>query len=331
MTMNPPRKSPLIPAWLSIALRVAIVGGLLWWIFKRVDFAQFARTLRAADVRFLALSVLAIVLSQFTAAWRWFRLLKAAGSTWSFGRSLSVYGAGLFLGLFIPTGVGGDVYRVARVRVSGAGLARGAATILLERAIGLLALLLLGAGFVAAHPATRPWALVFGLGALAGLGGLAALWLPGGPEWVARVLDKIPGRGMGDRMRKAFPADAMSRLHGAIPGTVLLSLANHSWLLLVNVLLARGFALPLTWTTVCAAVPLVLLAAQIPITPGGAGIREAAYVYFFGRVGLEEGPALALALGWFALLVLVSLLGAFGLLFDRDAAPPAAAAPAAPA
>jgi uncharacterized membrane protein YbhN (UPF0104 family) len=314
-------KRPLLPPWLSVSLRVLLVVGLFYWIFKRVDFAQFARTLRAADARFLALAALAILLSQFTAAWRWYRLLVAAGSNWSFGKSLAVYGAGLFLGLFIPTGVGGDVYRVARVRASGAGLARGTATILLERAIGLLALLLLGAGFVFAHPATRPWGSLFALGAIAGLAGLAALWLPGGPEWVARLLDKFPGRGMGDRMRRAFPADAMSRLHGAIPGTVLLSLANHSWLFLVNVLLARGLALPLTWTTVCAAVPLVLLAAQIPITPGGAGIREAAYVYFFGRVGLEEGPALALALGWFALLVLVSLLGAFGLLFDRDTAP----------
>ena len=36
----------------------------------------------------------------------------------------------------------------------------------------------------------------------------------------------------------------------------------------------------------------------------------------FGRVGIEEGPAFALALSWFALLVLVSLLGALGLLAE---------------
>lgn len=309
-------KRPLLPAWLSMTLRIALVVALLYWIFQKVDFVEFAHTLRHADARFLALAALAIVLSQFTAAWRWFRLLKAAGSTWSWAQSLAVYGAGLFLGLFIPTGVGGDVYRVARVRSSGTGLARGTATILLERAIGLLALLMLGTGFIAANPATRPWAALFGLGAIAGLAGLAALWIPGGVDWVARVLERLPVHGLGHRFRKAFPDEAMSRLHDAIPGTVALSLANHSWLLLVNVLLARGLGLGLTWTTVCAAVPLVLLAAQIPITPGGAGIREAAYVYFFGRVGVQEGPALALALSWFALLVFVSLLGAFGLLAE---------------
>jgi uncharacterized membrane protein YbhN (UPF0104 family) len=309
-------KRPLIAPWLSMTLRILLVVALLAWIFQKVDFVEFAHTLRHADARFLALAALAIVASQFTAAWRWFRLLQAAGSTWTWPQSLAVYGAGLFLGLFIPTGVGGDVYRVARVRSSGAGLARGTATILLERAIGLLALLLLGIGFVAANPATRPWAALFGLGALAGLCGLAALWIPGGVDWVAGLLEKLPVHGLGHRFRKAFPADAMSRLHDAIPGTVGLSLANHSWLLLVNVLLARGLGLGLTWTTVCAVVPLVLLAAQVPITPGGAGIREAAYVYFFGRVGIQEGPALALALSWFVLLVMVSLLGALGLLAE---------------
>jgi uncharacterized membrane protein YbhN (UPF0104 family) len=320
-----PRR-PLLPQWLSLTLRVLLVIGLLYWIFQKVDFVEFAHTVRNADARFLALAAVAIVCSQFTAAWRWFRLLRAAGSTWSWGQSLAVYGAGLFLGLFIPTGVGGDVYRVARVRSSGAGLARGTATILLERAIGLLALLLLGVGFVAAHPATRPWAALFGLGAVAGLAGLAALWIPGGVDYVARVLETLPVHGIGNRFRKAFPDDAMSRLHDAIPGTVLLSLANHSWLLLVNVLLARGLGLPLPWTTVCAVVPLVLLAAQIPITPGGAGIREAAYVTFFKTVGIQEGPALALALSWFALLVMVSLLGALGLLAEPKGA--AAAKPA---
>ncbi|MEP7027389.1 MAG: lysylphosphatidylglycerol synthase transmembrane domain-containing protein [Candidatus Eisenbacteria bacterium] len=317
-----PPKRPRVPAWLSLALRLALVAALFAWIFRRVDFAEFAHTLQRANPLWLALAALAILASQLTAGWRWHRLLKAAGARWTFGQSFAVYGAGLFLGLFIPTGVGGDVYRVARVRGSGAGLARGAATILLERAIGLLALLLLGTGFVYAHPGTRPWAVPLAIGSLAGLGGLATLWIPGGPEAAARVLDRFPGRGLGDRMRAAFPADAMGRLHGAIPGTVLLSLLNHAWLLTVNVLLAIGLALPATWTSVCAAVPLVLLAAQIPITPGGAGVREAAYVYFFARIGVGEAPALALALGWFALLVFVSLLGSIGFLFERSAAEP---------
>ncbi len=309
-----------LPPGVSLALRIAVVVALFAWMATRIDLNDLKQAVTRADRRYLGLAFLALVASQFTAAWRWHRLLRSAGSRWTFARSLATYGAGLFLSLFLPTGVGGDVYRIAKVRGSGAGLGRGAATILLERAIGLVALLLLGTGFVASHPATRPWAVLFGVGALFGLVGIALLWIPGGPEHVAALADRIGKAHLGDRVRNAFPADAMDRLRGAIPGTIVLSLANHAFLLLVNVLLAVGLGIALPWMAICAAVPIVLLAAQIPITPGGTGVREAAYLYFLGRVGVAHSLALALALGWLAVLAVVSLAGALGFLFERPLA-----------
>ena len=304
---NPPRRRRRWPA----LLRIVLVLGLLAWASSRVDMRELAATLRAADGRFLALAALGIVLSQFTAAWRWFRLLKAAGSHWSFARSLAVYAAGLFLGLFIPTGVGGDVYRIARMRGSGAGFARGTVTILLERAIGLWALLLLGCWLVWQEPTTRPWAGLFWSASAGGLVGFLALAIPGGPEWIGRLL--------GRRVREAFPPDSMDALRSALPGTLGLSLLNHSWLVLVNLALAHGLALATPALAIAAAVPLVLLAAQVPIAPGGLGVREAGYVFFLGRVGVPQSQALAVALGWLALLLAVGLLGSIGLFADREA------------
>jgi uncharacterized membrane protein YbhN (UPF0104 family) len=109
----------------------------------------------------------------------------------------------------------------------------------------------------------------------------------------------------------------MVRLRSSMPGTFALSVINHAFILLVNVLLARGLGIAAPWTALAAAVPLVLLAAQIPITPGGTGLREAAYLYFLGRVGVSHALALALALGWLAVLAGVSLVGALGFLFER--------------
>jgi hypothetical protein len=316
-------KRPLVPPAVALILRLAIVAALLAWIATRVDFVAFGRTLAAADRRFLAAAGCAILLGHVSASLRWHRLLRAAGSTWRFARTVAVYAAGIFLGLFIPTGVGGDVYRLARVGGSGAGLARGGATILIERAVGLLALLLVGTGFVFAQAGTRPWGVPLVLGAIAGIAGLVALSVPGGPERLARLLDGLPGPGpsLAARVRDGFPREIMDRLRGALPGTLLLSMLNHVLLIIVAVLLARGLGLTAPWPAIAAAVPLVLLASQVPITPGGIGVREAGFVYFLGRVGIAEEPALALALGWAALLYLIGLLAALGLLGDRDAAP----------
>lgn len=304
------------PALLA-TLRITVVLGLFAWIASRLEWNDLKDALRHADPAALGLAFLALVASQLTAAWRWHRLLRAAGSRWSFARSVATYGAGLFLGLFLPTGVGGDVYRVAQARSSGTGLARGTATVLLERAVGLVALLLFGCAFVTAHPATRMWAPLFALGAVAGLVGFAALWAPGGTALVARLLTRMGRASVADRWMAAFPDDAMARLRSSMPGTFALSLANHGLILLVNVLLARGLGITQPWTAIAAAVPLVLLAAQIPITPGGTGLREAAYLYFLGRVGVSHALALALALGWLAVLAALSLIGALGFLFER--------------
>jgi uncharacterized membrane protein YbhN (UPF0104 family) len=111
----------------ALGLRLAVLAGLLAWIATRIDLAAFARTITAADPRFLVAAGVVVVLAHASAAFRWHRLLAAAGSAWTFGRSAAVYAAGVCLGLFLPTGVGGDVYRLARVRGSGAGLLRGAA------------------------------------------------------------------------------------------------------------------------------------------------------------------------------------------------------------
>ena len=110
----------------------------------------------------------------------------------------------------------------------------------------------------------------------------------------------------------------MDRLRGALPGTVLLSMVNHVLLIVTAVLLGRGLGIAAPWTAIAAAVPLVMLASQVPITPGGIGVREAGFVYFLGRVGVAEEPGLALALGWAALLYLVGLLAAVGLVGDRE-------------
>jgi len=311
------RRIPRIPPALLAVLRVAVVLALFAWIASRLDWNELKDALRHADRGDLGLAFLALVASQVTAAVRWHGLLRAAGSRWTLARSMSTYGAGLCLGLFLPTGVGGDVYRVAQARGSGAGLARGTATVLLERAVGLVALLLLGAFFVAAHPATRPWALLFAAGAAAGLLGLALLWTPGGTDRVATALARFGRPGLAARLTAAFPDEAMVRLRSSMPVTFALSLANHAFILLVNVLLARGLGIVVPWTALGAAVPLVLLAAQIPITPGGTGLREAAYLYFLGRVGVSHALALALALGWVAVLAGVSALGALGFLFER--------------
>ncbi len=55
--------------------------------------------------------------------------------------------------------------------------------------------------------------------------------------------------------------------------------------------------------------PLVGVAASIPISIAGLGIREAAFVILFGKVGVSEEIALSLSLLSFIVMCMISLIG----------------------
>jgi uncharacterized membrane protein YbhN (UPF0104 family) len=57
-------------------------------------------------------------------------------------------------------------------------------------------------------------------------------------------------------------------------------------------------------------VPLANVAAGLPVTLNGLGVREAAYLVLFGMVGMTRDDAIALGLLWFAATMLGGLTGA---------------------
>ena len=64
------------------------------------------------------------------------------------------------------------------------------------------------------------------------------------------------------------------------------------------------------WRTALAFMPAVAIAQVLPISVGGLGVREGAFVLFLGPLGVPAGQAVALGLLVYGLNLAVSLLGA---------------------
>jgi uncharacterized protein (TIRG00374 family) len=81
------------------------------------------------------------LLDRFSMAYKWNVLLRARNcglSTWA---AFRIYLASGFVGYVIPASVGSDTYRAARLSLSGWSVSKVSATIVLERVLGLLAIL----------------------------------------------------------------------------------------------------------------------------------------------------------------------------------------------
>lgn len=74
-------------------------------------------------------------------------------------------------------------------------------------------------------------------------------------------------------------------------------------------LLAGGLGLNIEFLHIAVFLPLIILLTLLPISISGIGVREGAFVFFFGAVGIPPENALALSLLWFLSVVAAGLWG----------------------
>jgi uncharacterized protein (TIRG00374 family) len=135
-----------------VALTLVVTGLCTAYILWKIDLGKTGHVLADASAGWWLLSLAIMVGSVWPMAWRWQRLLAARGVHDSLARLVRTYFVGYAAGQVLPTSLGGDASRIYETirRHEGAGGAA-AGTVLLERALGGVATLVLAAvGFALA-------------------------------------------------------------------------------------------------------------------------------------------------------------------------------------
>lgn len=292
---------------LVVALSLAVV------LLRTIDFRSALGTLARTNVT-LVLVVFAIAfVDRFLMAFKWNMLLRARGRGFSHIEAFRIYLAAAFVGAWLPTGVGGDMFRAVRGSVSGRGVSTVSVTIILERALGLLAVAALSAGAlgILALEGDRRMRDIFivSLVLLAvTIAGLAFSIHPGVFAWVKRVTarhaERKPVR-MFLSLHDAYVE--LSRERGLLVVFLVLSVIEQFVQVVMNWLAARALHLPVTLLDFTALVPISNVLVMLPISIASVGVLEGTYVVLLARAGVVAADALSLsllmrAIGWLMLL-----------------------------
>lgn len=296
-------------------LRLRIVASvvMLTVLFRKVHlsslFPEFDGKAFWLLLAGLVVTAIGIVLS----ALRWRAVLAALGLQAGLRTLLNHYLASLFVGNFLPSTIGGDVLRVARLSAVNGERPKTFASVVLERLTGWLVLPVITLTAFAVNPGLRELgtatALAAGL-AIATLVLLSALLFAAAHPSVGGKLADSAGwqRFIGavhlglDRLRH-HPA--------AIVNVLIVGFAYQLVVVLSAFLAARALGLEsVGLTATLAFMPAVAIAQVLPISLGGLGVREGAFVLFLGPLGVERGEAIALGLLFYGMNLAVSLLGA---------------------
>ena len=302
----------------SLPARIAITAGLLTLIGLKIDWDAVADAISGAGWGWFVLAVLAIVASFVLGARRWSWLLAAADVLATRLRSLRAYFIGAFANNLLPTGFGGDLVRAVIVAEPGPPLARSLTSVLVDRLSALGCLVLVGWLGIALDPGAVPARLV-GLLAI-----VSAIAVTAGAFAIGLLRHGRIGRFLPERLRpwasevavvlRAYLADA-----ALLARVMAVGVAFQALIVISLWLLARTIGVSLPLALLAVVMPLVLIATLAPVTLGGFGVREGAFVTLLGEVGVSSGEATVISLLSVAAMAIASLPGGAAMLIGGAA------------
>jgi len=304
-------------------VKLLISVGLLGYLLTRIDVERFIYTLASADFSYVALALLVYLLTQFVSAMRWTVLTRPLGIRTPYKELAVYYFIGMFFNLFAPSTVGGDVTRVYYLsrdqnkdqKRTAESTVFAAVSVLMDRAIGMVALIWLGAVGIllfpeyGVPPAIRALTLSLAAGFLIG-----ALLMP----LLRRVL---PENAHPWVLKLRVILTSYSKGWGVIPQAITLSFVVHlvqAWMHVIMGL-ALHLSIPLSFCIIV--YPLVGTFAALPISVNGFGLREGGYIFLLALIGISSEKGIAFGLLLFLIVALDSLIGGILFLLKKTSEP----------
>jgi uncharacterized membrane protein YbhN (UPF0104 family) len=212
------------------------------------------------------------------------------------------YMIGSFYNVYVPGGLGGDVLRAIATRdlVGAGGTPAALAVVFLERTLGLAALLVVLAVGFTIFPLPGVGSVMFWSGTGLCIAAGAVVLIVSGrrlarylPSRFARVAASLPQITSLPHFALALGLSLLTQFAGIGIGHVLVA----------------GLSPSVRWSESIVILPLANALQFFPLTIGGAGVREAAYVVLYALVGVPKPRALAASLAVGALAYAFNLLG----------------------
>lgn len=303
----------------KFAIKCLVSGLLLLYLLYRADFSAIWDALKTASPVWVLVAFCLHPIGFWLTAIRWKMLLAARGaqlSTWYLVRSVLL---GIFFNNFLPSTVGGDVYRAYDTAAQVGSKTESMTVVVVERLTGIFAL-----GVFAL------FALVFGFShfgnipiiwlALVGLLAVFILFLLSMNHTVAKTvkaifehpeLVKIPFLPKVQRKLKQI-YDALcvyKRNRRVMIIAFIVALFLQINVILHYYLIAHALALSVPVMYFFLIIPVVTVVLMVPVFINGIGGREAAFILLLGAFGVTSSQAIAFSWVAFGMILIQGIAG----------------------
>ena len=289
---------------------------------------------REANRTYLWCAIAIFPVTFLITGFRWHLLMRAVDIDIGAPRAFIINMVGAFYNTFMPGSTGGDLLKAYyAAKLTPGHRTRAVMSVIVDRAIGLLALIILGGGMAsylafrpheAGDPVARRCAQVAGgaLVILAGtIVGLTVFYTPllrrmTGLDFILR---RLP---LQAQVSKAVHTMELYRRRPMLVlATLLMTFPVHMTVIFAAMCAGMAFGIRLTPGYYWVVVPVVVLAGSIPISPQGAGVMEFFAILLTSRQGCTVSQAFALTMSIRLVQIFWNLTGGIFVLRGKYHAP----------
>lgn len=304
-----------MPKWIKIIVALALLSLLFMGVHWDEVLSKISRF--TWDIILIGLLGIAVQFLVCTYRWRW--SLRLHGLVFSYAYLWKVYCIGFFFNNFLPSAIGGDAYRVYRTQSATGKKLRSVSAVLVERVVGLLAMLAIGAVgalfLVKSHSIALTYLSVMGAGAVAGVVFLGVIWA----GWLGPLVTRLKRFAIFD----ALEANARYIFHWSVDWIVIIMASVVFQLTAAGILfvLFRGIGNDMGFAQCALIAAAAGLASVLPISINGIGVVEGSIAGSAIALGADYDSALLVAIALRILILPANALCGLVYLFDRQPAP----------
>jgi len=302
---------------LLTAIQLLVTVGLLWWIFRDAEQnRKMLEALRVANVWWLLPGLLALGVGLLLQAQRWIILLRVQGIFIGYWRSLRILLVGMFFNLFLLGSTGGDIIKIFLIMREAPDKKAGAfLSVFIDRVVGVLALAAVSAVVILlrwrdlmAHEVTRYGVATAAVILGGSIGFIVVAWFTGRFNLASKLPRWLPAH---DKLVEAAGAFVeYARAGRSVGQAFLLSLPAHLLMFSTFWFGAKAFAAGLNLLSIYCVMPIVATVTALPISIGGAGLREGLFIQILGALySTPDSIATLVSLSGFMMQVFWSLVG----------------------
>lgn len=277
-------------------LKILVSLGLVFWLFRKLDWSLVLEEIQGINVFYILVFVILQLVAMSLSAKKWQTIAAFQDIHFSVWQGFKTYLTGTFINNFLPSTIGGDIYRSLWLVERGARKGKAFSTVIFDRFLGLIltsSLTFIG-GFFVWRSIALPNFLSLSYGGVLGLLIFFALWIAFEKTvFVQTLVSQIRWMKLRNLFAESLRYNDWSIWKTASLWTVLfmlvgLGLSNYV------LFLALGYVLP--FFPFLGLVFMMALYVSLPISISNIGVKEWAYGVLFVLLGVSFETAVTVAL-----------------------------------